>query len=76
MIVLIKLTKVLCGGSLLAISYFLVFSKSWQSGLNMKGKVQGFIQGEGRGVQTPTQDLWGNPPLIFTNTGLSTCSYE
>ena len=26
------------------ISYYLVFAKSWQSGLNIKGKVQGFIQ--------------------------------
>ena len=31
------------------ISYYLVFAKSWQSGLNMKGKVQGFIQREGGG---------------------------
>ena len=31
------------------ISYYLVFAKSWQSGLNMKGKVQGFIQGGGGG---------------------------
>ena len=51
------------------ISYFLVFAKSWQSGLNMKVKVQGFIQreggGGGGGSRPPTQDLWGNPPTNF-----------
>ena len=53
------------------ISYYLVFAKSWQSGLNMKGKVQGFIQmgvlggGGGGSRPPPTQDIWWNPPTNF-----------
>ena len=58
------------------ISYYLVFAKSWQSGLNMKGKVQGFIQRGGGGSRLPLKIYGGIPPLIFTNTVQSTCSYE
>ena len=53
MIVLIKWTKVLCGGSLLAYQLLPSVAKSRQSGLNMKGKVQGFIQKEGGGRGGP-----------------------
>ena len=53
------------------ISYFLVFAKSWQSaGFHPEG------EGGGGGSRLPLKIYGGIPPLIFTNTVQSACSYE